>query len=148
MQNFRKAFESIQMKLWTCVFTVNTLYQNVKSAFCLKYQTKYFVCWTWAEVSFFPFLLQSWKLAFCRKVPYDPIFPLRSSNVLLPILLIIVKNRPVLLSALCTFFLKEKDRLYSVNHNVSSQQLTDQQFPTVIIDATLFWPKAGIKYEL
>lgn len=35
----------------------NILYQNVKSAFCLKSQTKYFVCGTWAEVSFLPSLL-------------------------------------------------------------------------------------------
>lgn len=32
----------------------NILYQNVKSAFCLKSQTKYFVCGTWAGVSFLP----------------------------------------------------------------------------------------------
>lgn len=32
------------MKLGQYASMINTFYQNVKSAFCLKPQTKYFVC--------------------------------------------------------------------------------------------------------
>lgn len=82
------------MKLWMCVFTVNILYQNVKSAFCLKLSNQIFCVLNLGRSVLLSFLTAKLKTCILQKSSLWSYFSLRlrSSNVLLPILLIIVKT--------------------------------------------------------
>lgn len=107
-----------------------------------------FVCWTWAEVSFLPFLPWSRKLVFYRKVLWS-FYPLdwEVAMILLLIRLIIVLKRQsmkwVTFQSFCHFFfLKGGSRLCSVNQNVWSALVSSlQQFDKM----QECWPKAGMK---